>query len=155
MILSWIDSLDFILQSSIIIEFSISQFCRIVLSPTLTYGPSLTAGPIVQFLPIITGPTTTESWDIVEFFPITILFLILASISIKNWFSVPIESRTSLFAWIISSGVPVSFHQPVTVSYSILFPWFINISSASVTSSSPRKDGFRLSMISNIFGVRK
>ena len=57
---------------SIRMEFSISQFFIFELSPTLTYGPILAEGPITQFSPIIVGPFTNESLEIVEFFPITI-----------------------------------------------------------------------------------
>ena len=55
----------------------------------------------------------------------------------------------------MSSGVPVSFHQPVTVSYSIVFPSSINNCNASVISNSPLHEGFNFLMISKIFGVRK
>ena len=75
---------ELILQSAIIMEFSTLQFCKIQLSPTLTYGPTLTEGPIFQFLPIITGPVTKESWDISVFFPITMLPLISESLPIES-----------------------------------------------------------------------
>ena len=44
---------EFILQSDIMIEFSMLQFFKIQLSPMLVYFPIRTAGPILQFLPII------------------------------------------------------------------------------------------------------
>ena len=65
-----------ILQSAMIIDSSILQFFKIQLSPTEMYGPNLTAGPILQFLPIIAGPVTKESLEISVPLPITILSLI-------------------------------------------------------------------------------
>jgi len=44
------------------------QFLMVQLSPILTYFPILAAGPILQFLPIITGPVTKESLEISVFF---------------------------------------------------------------------------------------
>ncbi len=48
--------LESIKQFFITIEFWISQFDNLELSPILTFGPKIALGPIKQFLPIIHGP---------------------------------------------------------------------------------------------------
>ena len=52
---------EFILQSFIIIEFSMLHFSNIQLSPMLTYGPIFTVDSIIQLLPIMTGPLIIAS----------------------------------------------------------------------------------------------
>ena len=67
-----------------IIEFSILQFSKIQSSPMLTYGPNFTAFPILQFLPMITGPIIEESCEISALLPTMILPLVEISFSIRN-----------------------------------------------------------------------
>src|SRR6185437_633951 len=141
-----------ILQSAIMIEFSISHCFMEQLLSIDTWGPILAAGPMLQLSPIMTGPVINESRDTLVFFPIAMFPCIWVSLSMRNWFCVPMVSRTSWFACRISSGVPVSFHQPVTISYSMVFPFSIKSCNASVISSSPLQDGLSISIISNIFG---
>ena len=64
-----------------------SHFCITELFPTLTYGPILAEGPIVQCSPIIAGPETKESRLIELFLPTTILPLIVAPSFKTNWLS--------------------------------------------------------------------
>lgn len=51
------------LQFSMIIDSDTSHLFSTQLSPTETYGPSLTAGQILQFFPIMTEPVMNESCD--------------------------------------------------------------------------------------------
>ena len=86
-----------ILQSDIIMEFSITTLDDIiVLSPILTLGPIRADSSILQFLPIIDGFLKGKPPK-----------LILDSSTIHVWLQ--ICSNTCLFAFKISSGVPVSF----------------------------------------------
>ena len=98
----WIDAS--IIQSFIIIEFSIVHFSKWEFFPILTFGPITADDLILEFSSIITGEIIFAPDSIVQFFPIKIPLL---------WLSF-ILSRINWLAWRISFGVPVSFHQPVT-----------------------------------------
>src|SRR3990170_2457461 len=118
------------------IEASMSAPTRREWSPIDVYGPTYVPGPITQSLPIPTGPRTTLSRATTVPAPICTRPRTCPPSSTRPSFRGSMSSRIRWFASRMSSGRPVSFHQPFTVYAVTRAPDVRRLSIASVISSS-------------------
>ena len=143
---------------------SITIARRTVLPYTLARSPRAAPGPIRAApsmrtpSPTTVGPSTRASGPMNEPFSKRTLPMISApgaTSPLRPNHSGGRVSRTRALASNRSSGLPVSFHHPLTRSTATFPPASCSFQIASVISSSPRRDGFNCPIIEWTLGANR